>query len=208
MCYAVKRLFFIFFVMCASAIETHPLPPFAPQNAKLLMLGSFPPPRVRWKMDFYYPNFQNDMWRIFGLVFFGDKDFFIDGKGFHEDAIRAFLAEKGIAIYDTAYRVQRLQGNASDKFLQVVEAVDLASLLARMPQCRTVMTTGELATDTLLSLLPPGVKKPKPGVASAADFAGRELRLFRLPSSSRAYPLPLVEKARIYGDFFAEIGLR
>lgn len=55
-------------------IETHPLPPFTPPDAKLLMLGSFPPPRVRWKMDFYYPNFQNDMWRIFGLVFFADKE--------------------------------------------------------------------------------------------------------------------------------------
>lgn len=191
-----------------NGIETHPLAPFTPKNAKLLMLGSFPPPRVRWKMDFYYPNFQNDMWRIFGLVFFGDKDFFIDGKGFREAAIRTFLVEKGIAIYDTAYRVRRLQGNASDKFLQVVEAVDLAALLAEMPQCRTLMTTGELATDTLLSLLPAGVKKPKPGVASAADFAGRELRLFRLPSSSRAYPLKLEQKALAYADFFREIGMR
>ncbi|MDO5091598.1 MAG: uracil-DNA glycosylase family protein [Cardiobacteriaceae bacterium] len=193
--------------MHVSVVETHPLPPFVPENAKLLMLGSFPPPRVRWKMDFYYPNFQNDMWRIFGLVFFGDKDFFIVGKGFREEAIRAFLAEKGIAIYDTAYRVRRLQGNASDKFLQVVEAVDLAALLVQMPLCRTLMTTGELATQTLLSLLPPGVKKPKPGVASTAFFAGRALRLCRLPSSSRAYPLPLAEKARIYGEFFAEMGL-
>ena len=51
-------------------IEVHPLPPFAPEGAKMLMLGSFPPPRARWKMDFFYPNFQNDMWRIFGVVFF------------------------------------------------------------------------------------------------------------------------------------------
>ncbi|MGQ2387720.1 uracil-DNA glycosylase family protein, partial (plasmid) [Acinetobacter ursingii] len=42
-------------------IESHPLQPFLPSNAKLLMLGSFPPPKERWKMDFYYPNYQNDM---------------------------------------------------------------------------------------------------------------------------------------------------
>ena len=54
--------------------EIHPLEPFFPQGARLLMMGSFPPKRERWKMDFYYPNFQNDMWRIFGLVFFDDKD--------------------------------------------------------------------------------------------------------------------------------------
>ncbi|WP_373742240.1 uracil-DNA glycosylase family protein [Neisseria sp.] len=190
-------------------IETHPLPPFTPPNAKLLMLGSFPPPRARWKMDFYYPNFQNDMWRIFGLVFFADKDYFVaeDGKAFRETLLREFLADKGIAVYDTAYRVRRLQGNASDKFLQVVEAVDLVALLDKMPLCRTVMTTGELATDTLLSLMPSETAQPKIGAYSEAVFADRHLRLYRLPSSSRAYPLALEKKAEVYGRFFTEIGL-
>ena len=50
-------------------VEVHPLQPFLPEKARLLMLGSFPPQRKRWSMDFFYPNIQNDMWRIFGLVF-------------------------------------------------------------------------------------------------------------------------------------------
>ena len=53
--------------------EIHPLAPFLPPNARLLLLGSFPPPRKRWSMDFFYPNYTNDMWRIFGLIFFDDK---------------------------------------------------------------------------------------------------------------------------------------
>ena len=56
--------------------ESHPLEPFLPSNAKVLMLGSFPPSQNRWSMDFYYPNWQNDMWRILGIVFFHDKDYF------------------------------------------------------------------------------------------------------------------------------------
>lgn len=59
-------------------VEKHPLKPFLPANAKLLMLGSFPPPRHRWCMDFYYPNPQNDMWRIFGHVFFRGQDAFFE----------------------------------------------------------------------------------------------------------------------------------
>ena len=190
-------------------IETHPLPPFTPPNAKLLMLGSFPPPRARWKMDFYYPNFQNDMWRILGLVFFGDKDYFVEsgGKAFKEGWIRAFLHEKGIAISDTAHQVVRLQGNASDKFLQIVAPVDLAALLNQMPLCDVVMTTGELATDTLLHLMPSETAKPVIGGYSEALFDGRALRLYRLPSSSRAYPLALAKKAEAYAAFFREIGL-
>nr|WP_274570884.1 uracil-DNA glycosylase family protein [Neisseria sp. 3986]MDD9324971.1 uracil-DNA glycosylase family protein [Neisseria sp. 3986] len=192
-------------------IETHPLPPFLPEHAKLLMLGSFPPPRARWKMDFYYPNFQNDMWRIFGLVFFDDADYFVEADGknkrFKEAAIRAFLAEKGIALSDTAHQVRRLQGNASDKFLQIVEPVDLAALLEKIPLCRTMVTTGELATDTLLSLMPSETAKPAIGTYAETVFHGRALRLFRLPSSSRAYPLALEKKAAAYAAFFREIGL-
>ena len=189
--------------------ETHPLPPFLPPHAQLLMLGSFPPPRERWKMDFYYPNFQNDMWRIFGCVFFDNRDYFIEagGKAFKEDLLRAFLWERGIAVSDAAYRVQRLQGNAADKFLQIVTPLDLAALLAPMPHCDVVMTTGELATDTLLSLMPSETTTPAIGAYSEAEFAARRLRLYRLPSSSRAYPLPLAEKAAAYARFFREIGL-
>mgnify|MGYP001188992102 CR=1 FL=1 len=51
-------------------VETHPFAPFLPEKAKILILGSFPPKKERWSMDFFYPNFNNDMWRIFGLVFF------------------------------------------------------------------------------------------------------------------------------------------
>ena len=58
-------------------IETHPLEPFLPAKSKLLMLGSFPPQKKRWSMEFYYPNLNNDMWRIYGILFFNDKNHFL-----------------------------------------------------------------------------------------------------------------------------------
>ena len=97
-------------------IEQHPLEPFLPGNARLLMLGSFPPQRKRWSMEFYYPNWNNDMWRIAGLLFFNDKDHFADKsqKAFRKERIIDFLNEKGIALFDTATAVRRLQDNASE----------------------------------------------------------------------------------------------
>ena len=59
-------------------VERHPLEPFIPEGARLLMLGSFPPAKHRWCMDFFYPNFTNDMWRIMGLCFAGDKNRYVD----------------------------------------------------------------------------------------------------------------------------------
>lgn len=190
-------------------IETHPLEPFLPANAKLLMLGSFPPPKTRWKMDFYYPNYQNDMWRIFGLIFFQDKAYFLDlpNKNFYEQKIRDFLTEKGIAIFDTAYQVVRLKDNASDKFLHIETPTDLTALLAKIPLCQNIVTTGDKATDTLMLSMPESTEKPVIGASSQTFFAERELTLSRMPSSSRAYPLALEKKAEAYQQLFQKIGL-
>ena len=112
-----------------SKIETerHPLEPFLPKDARILMLGSFPPKQDKWSMEFFYPNWINDMWRIYGLIFFNDKEHFVaEGadsrkeKRFDRDRCAGFAASAGIAMYDTAYEVRRLKDNASDKFLEVV----------------------------------------------------------------------------------------
>lgn len=188
--------------------EIHPLPPFFPEHATLLMMGSFPPKRERWKMDFYYPNFQNDMWRIFGLVFFEDKDYFLapDKKSFAEQKIKDFLIEKGIALTDSGRKVVRQKDNASDQFLQIVETVDLKEVLSDLPHCKAIVTTGQKATETLLTLV--NAVQPKVGGFSEFTFEGRQLRLYRMPSSSRAYPRPLHEKAEVYRRMFEEIGIR
>lgn len=77
-------------------IEQHPLEPFLPGNARLLMLGSFPPQKKRWSMEFYYPNWNNDMWRITGFLFFNDKDYFVDKtkKAFCKERLISFLQER------------------------------------------------------------------------------------------------------------------
>ncbi|MDR1407576.1 MAG: uracil-DNA glycosylase family protein [Tannerella sp.] len=187
--------------------EPHPLPPFFPAAARALMLGSFPPKRERWKMDFFYPNLQNDMWRIFGLVFFGDADRFLtaDRRSFREEAIRAFLTAKGIALWDTAMEVRRLKDNASDRFLEVLKPVDLADVLEQLPRCEALILTGQKAMDTLLTLVE--ADEPATGRFTETAWCGRLLRIYRMPSSSRAYPKPLAEKAAVYERMFRELGM-
>ena len=187
--------------------ELHPLGFFLPENTRLLMLGSFPPPKARWSMDFYYPNIQNDMWRILGLIFYGNKDAFLrDKKAFSEEKAKAFCREKGIGIGDTAMEVIRLKANASDKFLEVVRPIDPEKVLSQIPECVAIVVTGQKAMDTLLSVLP-GTEEPKAGFSSEFSCMGRTMRLFRMPSSSRAYPRPLEEKAAIYRGMFETLGM-
>ena len=193
-------------------VEYHPLVPFLPETAKVLFLGSFPPQRKRWCIDFYYPNFINDHWRIEGEVFFGHRHHFVDEKAkrFKLDEIIAFCKDKGLAFFDTSTAIRRLQDNASDKFLEVVEPTDIRKLASRLPHLRAIVTTGEKATDTLVNTLhiptPPKVNT----FVVIPDFynqEGDEIVLFRLPSSSRAYPLAFEKKAEAYRRMFEQTGI-
>ena len=193
-----------------NGVEYHPLIPFLPTNAKVLFLGSFPPQRKRWCMDFYYPNFINDHWRIEGAVFFGDRHHFVDEeeKRFKLTDIIAFCQEKGLAFFDTSTAVRRLQDNASDKFLEVVEPTDIQALIVQLPQLRTIVTTGEKATETLCTTMKipslPKVNTLVP-VPDTYNQTGEQLVLYRLPSSSRAYPLAFDKKVEAYRQMFEQM---
>lgn len=220
-------------------IEEHPLEPFLPANAKVLFLGSFPPPKVRWSMEFFYPNWINDFWRIMGVIHFNDRAYFeetpnplkgetpnpLNGgfekpKRFDKERIVEFCREKGIALFDTARKVCRLKDNADDNFLEIVEGTDVFALLEQMPECRTIVTTGGKASEELQAyFLSKGleVKIPKVGESVVANDAlcydalhydddslryddndKKPLRWWRMPSSSRAYPMKLEKKAEYY----------
>ena len=188
-------------------IETHPFEPWLPTNAKLLMLGTFPPAPKRWAMEWYYPNFTNDMWRIFGLIFFGDKLHFVDeqNKTYRLNELKQFLKEKGVALFDTALRIRRTTGTASDKDLEIVQPADLDGMLRSLPECKAVLAAGQLATKVFTEHYNIDARNLKMGEYRTFDFEGRTLKLYRQPSSSRAYPMKVEKKAVYYEQMFKEI---
>ena len=190
-------------------IENHPFEPWLPFNAKLLMLGTFPPAPKRWCMEWYYPNYTNDMWRIFGHIFFRDKSYFVDeeNKTYKLDLLKVFLKEKGIAIFDTALRIHRKKGTASDKELEIVEAADLDGMLCVLPECKAVLTAGQLATKVFTEHYGIDAREMKMGEYRMFNFEGRSLRLYREPSSSRAYPMKVEKKAEYYESMFRDLGI-
>lgn len=206
-------------------IEEHPLQPFLPRRAKILFLGSFPPPKARWSMEFFYPNWINDFWRIQGLIHFGDKSYFesshdfLQGKDkntnkgdlnsstkqFDKEKIETFCNEKGIALFDTARKVCRLKDNADDNFLEILEPTDVFALLEQLPECRTIVTTGGKASEELQAYFEKKgikVKMPKVGeyieISSNLHLHPSTLIWWRMPSTSRAYPMKLEKKAEYY----------
>ena len=210
--------------------EVHPFEPFLPKGARILFLGSFPPQEHRWCMRFYYPNWINDFWRIMGLIFYADKNHFCiqAEKRFDEEAIKAFCKQEGLAFYDTACEVRRLKDNASDAFLEVVRPTNVAVLLREIPECKTLVTTGQKATEVIAETfhcpVPPvggciqieipdqvgddgkgtvkGEEKGTETVMPGGDRASHAITFWRMPSTSRAYPLPLEKKAEAYKKLF------
>jgi len=176
--------------------ERHPFEPWVPDDAKVLIMGTFPPQPKRWSMEFYYPNRTNDFWYMMGLIYYGDRNaLLVPGtKDFDLPRIKELLNREGIALHDTGRLIRRLAGNASDKFLEIVEPVDLEALLARMPHIRAIATTGEKAAGVLALLT--GTEAPKMG--EKVRWEERGIDLWRMPSTSRAYPLALDKKAAYY----------
>lgn len=183
-----------------SDIEYHPLTPFLPGNCKVLFLGSFPPQRKRWCIDFFYPNFINDHWRIEGLIFHNDKNHFVDtdNKRFKLSEIVDFCNDKGIGFYDTSEAVRRLKDNASDKFLEIVKITDINKLIANLPQLKVIAVTGEKATENICQYFGMvGIK-----VGENCQLPDKKIHICRLPSSSRAYPMRIENKADEYRKMF------
>lgn len=154
-------------------------------------------------MNFYYPNRQNDMWRILAYIYYGDPLALMlpDGKTFDQPKIENFCRKIGLALTDTAQEVIRARGNASDAFLEVVKPRDFSKQLEKLPLCHDIVLTGEKAVETLRQTV--GFGKIAVGDYVETDyFGGRHVRIWRMPSSSRAYPRPIAWKAEYYSRVF------
>ena len=193
-------------------IEHHPFTPFLPEGTRIVMCGTFPPKQDKWSMDFFYPNFYNDMWRIFGMIFFDDKDYFFDSarKIIDKTGIQEMLREHKIGIGETATEVIRTKDNASDKFLEIVTPVNLPKLLAKVPECGAIVTTGEKAASIIAAESGSILPKMGEGIDCNVEMEDGTIRNFkhwRMPSTSRAYPMKLEKKAAYYADMLRKEGI-
>ncbi len=184
-------------------VERHPWSPYIPQNARVLLLGTFPPGTHRWSMDFYYPNATNDFWRIMGWIFVNDATALYDKatRTFNLDRIKTLLDTHGIALSDTVLEARRTRGTASDKDLEVVRMRDIPALAAEIHGLHAIATTGQKAAEIVAAQTRTSV----PSMGTYINFG--DIEIWRLPSTSRAYPLALETKVLFYRRFFAATGV-
>ena len=124
----------------------HPYPPFIPENATKLIVGTLPPPRFTKRqlreddVDFCYGSGDGQLWRILDQIF--DLDLIFENT---KEAVlqrKEFLRNRGIGICDVVESSRREKIDASDLGMQKVELRDMISILRENPEVDTLLFTG------------------------------------------------------------------
>ena len=106
---------------------------------------------------------------------------------------------------DTGTEVVRLKDNASDKFLDIRKTIDINAVLDGYPTIDTLVTTGEKAAGVIAGLT--HTETPKMGEYAVFEHNEREIYHFRMPSTSRAFPMSLEKKAEMYARVFERLNM-
>ena len=94
----------------------------------------------------------------------------------------------------------------SQNFLDILEPTDVFALLHQMPSCSVVVTTGGKASEEICAYFNSkgiDVKVPKVGENVSINSDLWTGVWWRMPSSSRAYPMKLEKKAEYYKLLFS-----
>ena len=142
-------------------VVNHPFPPFVPEGAKILILGSIPSVVSR-KEGFYYMHPTNRFWKVLACLYVEEVPETIEEK-------KAFLTRHQIALWDVIASCQ-IHGS-SDASITDVQVNDIQSLLDTTP-IKRIFVTGKRAYDLYQRYLYPQLRQeaillPSPSSANA-----------------------------------------
>lgn len=124
----------------------HPYPPYIPDTATKLIVGTLPPPRFTTgelksgDVDFCYGSRDGQLWQILDQLFGLDLKFESTAEAIAQREY--FLQKRGIGICDMVSSAKRIKIDASDIGMQEVELRDLVKVLQQHPKIDTLLFTG------------------------------------------------------------------
>ncbi|WP_295178916.1 uracil-DNA glycosylase family protein [uncultured Christiangramia sp.] len=126
--------------------HTHPFPPFIPENATRLIVGTLPPPRFTRRelkpddVDFCYGSRDGLLWPVLDRIFKLNLRYENTSEAIQQR--QDFLKSRNIGICDIVESSQREKINASDLGMQKVELRDMLEILRKYPKIDTLLFTG------------------------------------------------------------------
>lgn len=124
----------------------HPYPPFIPENAKKLIVGTLPPPRFSRNqlksddVDFCYGSRDGQLWKILQRIFKTDLLFEDTEKAVEQR--KKFLIRNNLGICDMVESCEREKIDSSDLGMKNVKLRNMLEILRRNPNVETLLFTG------------------------------------------------------------------
>lgn len=124
----------------------HPYPPYIPETATKLIVGTLPPPRFTTgelkerDVDFCYGSGDGQLWVILDRIFDLKLKFETTAEAIAQR--EHFLISRGIGVCDMVASAKREKVDASDIGMQEVELRDLVAVLQQHSKIDTLLFTG------------------------------------------------------------------
>ncbi|MAQ75261.1 MAG: DNA glycosylase [Aquimarina sp.] len=126
--------------------HTHPYPPYFPEGATKLIVGTLPPPRFTTgdlkpgDVNFCYGSIDGLLWPVLDRIFNLNLVFETTDQAIKQR--KEFLASCGIGICDIVQSCKRDKIDASDLGMQNIELRNLVGYLQQYPKIDTLIFTG------------------------------------------------------------------
>jgi G:T/U-mismatch repair DNA glycosylase len=183
------------------SIETHPDWDFDFPEMRTLILGNFPPHKKRWDYEFFYPNKQNNFWRVLAAI---------NGKPLKEmKGLQAVEERKRImrnlktGVMNIAGKVRRKGHSARDTDIEIIEYKDVLSVIKKHPELNTIIIAGysaknstakkflEYLNEERVSFIPPA--EIRAGEKFEISLNNRHIKCVIVNSTSTAFPIKLYD---------------
>lgn len=175
-----------------SSSELHPWNWYVPQDAKCVIVGTFPPTVHRRSFDFFYPNRNNFFWPMMAHIAGCELQSFSGEEAVTER--KALLALLQVGVADMGKEIERKkEHDSSDANLLIIRYMPILRMLEEHPSIHTLIFTSStgkasafrwfqayLAENGMECASPQG---PRP-VYREWSWAGKVYRLVFLYSTS------------------------
>lgn len=126
--------------------ELHPWNWFAPENSRMLIVGTFPPTKRNWSFDFFYPNKANLFWKVMARI--AGTELQIPGGESAVEERKDILRKLRIAVTDMGQHITRSNNSSLDENLRVVAYMDIFQILDENPGIRKLIFTSSSGKES------------------------------------------------------------
>jgi G:T/U-mismatch repair DNA glycosylase len=128
--------------------EIHPWNWYLPSEAKILIIGTFPPTLRNWSFDFFYPNKNNYFWKIMARIAGRELQYLTGTEAVTERKEILCLLKTGVS--DMGKIIRRKAGNSLDQNLEIVEYMNIFQLLQENPSVRKIIFTSSSGSSNAI----------------------------------------------------------